>query len=166
MTFKLVARPLAVEQSRRRPVVVGIQTYDTRRIIYLPTLPSLRLYTLYTKNLTLKWRWRKVFFIDFRAVTLFRWVYERAEKINKYLGVPAILRYFLVEGLRKKCKAQGLGLHTPQEVRQIMAADLRTLQTFLGKVLCCKIKASAALFLGLNRKGHCRPSLVRFFALL
>ncbi|XP_034301593.2 failed axon connections homolog [Magallana gigas] len=66
------------------------------------------------------------------AVTLFRWVYERAEKINQYLGIPSILRYFLVEGLRKKCKAQGLGLHSPQEVRRIMIADLRTLDTFLG----------------------------------
>ena len=34
MTFKLVARPLAVEQSRRRPVVVDIQTYNTWRMIY------------------------------------------------------------------------------------------------------------------------------------
>nr|XP_022326069.1 failed axon connections homolog [Crassostrea virginica] len=84
------------------------------------------------------------------AVTLFRWVHERAEKINKYLGVPAILRYFLVEGLRKKCKAQGLGLHTPQEVRQIMAADLRTLQTFLGNKLFLlgdePCKADCAIF--------------------
>ncbi|XP_048778694.1 failed axon connections homolog [Ostrea edulis] len=66
------------------------------------------------------------------AVTFFRWVYERAEKINTYLGIPGLLRYFLVQGLTKKTKAQGLGLHSPSEVYSIMVDDLRSLATFLG----------------------------------
>ena len=51
MTFKLVARPLAVEQSRRRPVVVGIQTYNTWRMIYCAIAAVVHLKKLKTLHL-------------------------------------------------------------------------------------------------------------------
>ncbi|OWF54644.1 Failed axon connections-like [Mizuhopecten yessoensis] len=61
-----------------------------------------------------------------------RWVLDETNKAWETFNVSAIIRYLAKRGIRKQLYAQGMGRHTPEEIRHIMSDDLKALSHYIG----------------------------------
>ncbi|XP_060068109.1 failed axon connections homolog [Ylistrum balloti] len=61
-----------------------------------------------------------------------RWVHEKSYAIQKAIGVPRYLWGTLQRQMKKMVYVQGMGRHTPEEIRYIFSEDLKALSTYIG----------------------------------
>ncbi|XP_055859616.1 failed axon connections homolog isoform X2 [Biomphalaria glabrata] len=67
------------------------------------------------------------------TMVVFRWVYNKEQEIIKnYVIRSPLLRIYLNRLVYKQTYDQGIGRHSPEEVKHIMLTDLQALSDYLG----------------------------------
>ena len=77
-----------------------------------------------------------------RVLVCFRWVYMTSAATTKLIRpvVPWLMPMWFIRYIAgKQVSAQGMGRHTPKEVKQIGQGDLGAIEAFIGKraVMAC-----------------------------